>query len=118
MLRSDAAASGLMAAHAVRMTRLGLGREGPIGSDGNQPGRTRRAGQRHRMAPFCALACSRLSGWIGAAVSEDRDMPPMRSAEGQPIKSVGFDPSGRFLGMLTEVGCLLSVDLAIEGSTE
>jgi hypothetical protein len=86
MLRSDAAASGLMAAQAVRMTRLGF---------------------------FCALACSRLSGWIGAAVSEDRGMPPMRSAEGQPIKSVGFDPSGRFLGMLTEVGCLLRVDLAI-----
>lgn len=64
----------------------------------------------HPTAPMLALGYR--DGSVQLCRSEDGDMLPMRSADGQPIRAVGFDPGGRFLGTLTEAGSLSRVDLA------
>ena len=89
------------------------GREGPMGTSAislGERGVQVTAIAWHPTAPMLALGYR--DGSVQLCRSEDGDMLPMRSADGQPIRVVGFDPGGRFLGTLTEAGSLSRVDLA------
>ncbi|WP_193335547.1 WD40 repeat domain-containing protein [Devosia beringensis] len=89
------------------------GRDGPMGTSAmslGERGMQVTALAWHPSAPMLALGYR--DGSVQLCRAEDGDMLPMRVADGQPVKSLGFDPGGRFLGTLTEIGSLGRVDLA------
>ena len=89
------------------------GRDGPMGTSAislGERGVQVTALAWHPSAPMLALGYR--DGSVQLCRAEDGDMLPMRAADGQPIKSLGFELGGRFLGTLTETGSLARVDLA------
>ncbi|UXN75955.1 WD40 repeat domain-containing protein (plasmid) [Devosia sp. A8/3-2] len=73
------------------------GRDGPMGTSAISPGERGvqvTAIARHPSAPMLALGYR--DGSVQLCRSEGGDMLPMRAADGQPIKALGFDPGGGF----------------------
>lgn len=89
------------------------GRDGPMGTSAislGERGVQVTAIAWHPSAPMLALGYQ--DGSVQLCRSEDGDMLPMRAADGQPIKTLCFDPGGQLLGIQTEAGSVGRVDLA------